>query len=481
MQPRASHPILVLAAAAAALALAGCGGSEPGRRGQITWDLITTPLAGEVQAAPATVASGDGRRVAASWDANPFARGTGAGSQGTALIGDGGVERVITGARAPLHGPFALRDGRVAQLTGRYNERAGVTNDLHLQVLDAAGKVVRDAPIGAPAAQIIATDVVVRSDGRLLIAVMAARLRSDGTAPGARGPAWRTTTSVIAGTVDAITQPRTIDTAEVTELEDPQLAVYTDGTRSLVVIADAVPDGQRIRAGVGGLAGPNRLIEVATGQDRVGSVDGTLIGRRAVVAWGAQEHGEEPHGPWSIRAATSPDGAAFGAPQMVDPGRVEWFPPSYRIVLVALPGGGALLAWSQAGSTPDDAEDRSLLMAAAAGSDGRFRQPQRVGRGALGGLAIDAAGRAALSTQQVGAPAQTGRQRTTVQVALRGAGSAARFGSLQAVATTTAADYGADPPAPCFSRSGELLLGWTTSELPGDRSGLLLARGQVNW
>lgn len=481
MQPRASHPILVLAAAAAALGFAGCGGSEPARRGQITWDLITTPLAGEVQAAPATVASGDGRRVAASWDANPFARGTGAGSQGTALIGDGGVERVITGARAPLHGPFALRDGRVAQLTGRYNERAGVTNELHLQVFDAAGKVVREVPIGAPAAQVVASDAVVRPDGRLLIAVMAARLLSAGTAPGERGPQWRTTTSVVAGTVDAVTQPRTIDTARVTELEDPQLAVHTDGSRSLVVIADAVRDGQRIRAGVGGLAGPNRLIEVAGDQERVGSVDGTLIGRRAVVAWGTQAHGEEPHGPWSVRAATSPDGAAFERPQVVDPGRVQWFPPSYRIALAALPGGGALLAWSQAGSTPDDAQDRSLLMAATAGSDGQFATPQRVGRGALGGLAVDAAGHAALSTQQVEAPRQNGRQRTTVQVALRGAGADARFGSPQAVATTTAADYGADPPPPFFSRSGELLLGWTTSELPGDHSGLLLARGQVNW
>ncbi len=469
----------LLCASITVLIGAGCGDAGSGTRATVDWEIGTTPLAGKVQAAPATLASAGGGRVAASWDANPYARGTGPGAEGLALIGGGASARVVESRRAPLRGPFALRDGRVAQLTGTFNEREGLTEALHLQVVGADGTVLRDLPIGAPSLQVVAVDGKVRADGRVLIAFTSARLLTAGTAPGERGPAWRTTTSVVTGTVDAISRPRTIDVAEVSELEDPQLAVDAHASRSLVVIADAVPAGQRIRAGAGGVDGPRRLVDVAVKQERVGSVAAVLAGRRALVAWGAQPHGEEPHGPWVVHAASAPSGAGFGRPQVVDPGRVQWFPPSYRLALAALPDGGALLAWSQPGSTPDSSKDRSALMAARAGGDGRFATPQRVGRGAVGGVAVDRQGRAVLSTQRVDPPQTSGGDRTTVQVALREPGSSARFGSLQRVASWVAAQYGADPPVPAFSPSGEVLLGWLAPT--GKTGGLMLARGKVNW
>ncbi len=285
---------------------------------------------------------------------------------------------------------------RVAQLTGRYNERAGVTNELHLQVIDAAGKVVVRCRSALQQRRWL-------PPMRWCVVRWATPDRGDGCTVALRRHRPGRARPAVAHNHLGDRGHRRRGHAAANDRCGRGHRARGSSARCAhgwhpvaVVIADAVPGGQRIRAGVGGLAGPNRLIEVASGQERVGSVDGTLIGRRAVVAWGTQAHGEEPHGPWSVRAATSPDGAAFERPQVVDPGRVQWYPPSYRIALAALPGGGALLAWSQAGSTPDDAQDRSLLMAATAGATGSSRRHSASAGGALGGLAVDAAGHAAL-------------------------------------------------------------------------------------
>lgn len=215
-------------------------------------------------------------------------------------------------------------------------------------------------------------------------------------------------------------------------LADGPVEVAIDGTGRVVVAYDDHRYGKSpwgVRAWTGSVSGGVRPRSVRIGASATTTTlkAALLPSGRAVVAWGTISHGEEPHSPWKVRAATlTPGGKQLGTTQLVDgDGAEAWTPEA--MALAAGPDGSATLAWSHEGRGGGAATE---VRSAVAHDGGRFAAAQRFTSVAqVGGLATRADGTQVLT---VGASPDATSGRTWA--ALRRPGGAG-FGDLELLGT----------------------------------------------
>lgn len=216
-----------------------------------------------------------------------------------------------------------------------------------------------------------------------------------------------------------------------------------------------------VRAWTGSVATGVRSTAVPLGTSDTSTTLRTAITPqgRAVVAWGTISHGEEPHSPWVIRAATlTASGEQVGRTKLIDGnGAVAWTPD--QIGLTTDPTGRATVAWTHIGRKKSET---TQVRVATTGANGRFGTPQRVAASQVGGIATRADGTTVLT---VGGNADNSIGQTR---ALLRAPDAASFGTPELLGVPLAS-VGFDAlndltgvPAPSFDpASGRPAVAWT--------------------